>query len=255
MPERIIYRRDSPKLMVITDIVMHTVVANALANLSCLRSAVTDCLGISVSKELAVLVRNGFTRKRARFYGQPSNLPLKTTTFLQQRDTLLKSTTHQIVSIDETSFGRHTGVAYGYSKCGSKVFIKKAFARVTTCTVVACVSAAGLVHKKAMPNSCNTGRFLEFLNECKLEQNTVVLLDNVSFHHSQSVQSWAVANGVTLLFTPPYSPWFNPIEMCFSIVKREYYKGTSCIDTCFSTLKPEHCQAFFDKSLACRDMF
>jgi len=248
-PQRTIYQRKSPKLSLIKDVVIAKIVDDPLLTLKALQRCVQDCIGVNVSKELVrlVLCKHGLTRKKARFYGCPKDLPAKTSQFLRDRSDVL-STATRVVSIDETSFGRNIGTAFGYSKRGSKIFIQRSRPRRTTQTVVACVGHDEMIHRKAMPASCNTPRFLQFLKECNLSPGTCVLLDNVSFHHAKIVKSWAVASGIRLLYTPPYSPWFNPIEACFSIVKRLYYKGET-IDGSFEALRPEHYQAFFRKAL------
>jgi transposase len=88
-----------------------------------------------------------------------------------------------------------------------------------------------------------------------LPEGTIIMLDNVSFHHSKYVVEYCNHRGWSLLFTPPYSPWFNPIELCFSIIKRRYAKGDCTIDDALDALTPDHCRAFFAKSLSCRDPF
>jgi transposase len=90
--------------------------------------------------------------------------------------------------------------------------------------------------------------FRDFLEALDLPQNTVILLDNVRFHHSKVCKEVAIRKGFELLYVPPYSPWFNPIEGIFSIVKREFYKGSS-IDASFDKVTESHCNAFFQKSL------
>jgi transposase len=72
-------------------------------------------------------------------------------------------------------------------------------------------------------------------------------LDNVAFHHSKVAKDAAERKGFILLFVPPYSPWFNPIEGVFSIVKREFYKHGD-ISRSFDAVKTTHCQSFFKKS-------
>jgi transposase len=54
---------------------------------------------------------------------------------------------------------------------------------------------------------------------------------------------------VHLLFTPPYSPWFNPIEGVFSIVKRHYYKHGN-INAAFACVEARHTAAFFRQALS-----
>ena len=91
-------------------------------------------------------------------------------------------------------------------------------------------------------------RFMGFLERLQLPHGAVILLDNVCFHHANVVKQLALSRQWTLLYTPPYSPWFNPIEGVFSVVKRAYYKGCS-IDEAFAAVTQVHLAAFVDKSL------
>ncbi len=50
----------------------------------------------------------------------------------------------------------------------------------------------------------------------------IVVMDNISFHHSKEVRELANQHNVQIIFTPPYSPEFNPIEIVFSLLKRMY---------------------------------
>ena len=49
--------------------------------------------------------------------------------------------------------------------------------------------------------------------------SSVLVLDNASVHHSAELQDCCNAAGVLLVFLPPYSPFWNPVEMVFSYVK------------------------------------
>lgn len=109
-----------------------------------------------------------------------------------------------------------------------------------------------LEYKTSIKGSFNTERFIQFLTNDNIPKDSVVLLDNVAFHRSKIVLQCAKDLGIHLLFVPPYSPWFNPIEGVFSIVKRAYYKDYS-IDKAFDTVSERHCNAFFQKSLSLKD--
>jgi transposase len=118
---------------------------------------------------------------------------------------------------------------------------------------VAIADVNGIVARRSRHGSFNTVTLLDFLADVPLEQGTVILLDNVAFHRSRPIAELAIQRGWTLLFTPPYSPWFNPIEGMFSIIKRHFYKHAS-IDDAFDALKPHHATAFFDQSFRLRGM-
>ena len=48
----------------------------------------------------------------------------------------------------------------------------------------------------------------------------VLLLDNARIHHHSLVLEAARAQGVHVLFNAEYSPWLNPVEALFGLVKR-----------------------------------
>lgn len=53
-----------------------------------------------------------------------------------------------------------------------------------------------------------------------LEQGTVIVMDNVSFHSPKRLLLVAQNAGCRLLFLPPYSPALNPIEKFWAWLKR-----------------------------------
>ena len=205
---------------------------------------------MNVSHELVrlALKRLEMTRKNARFCARPRHLQQRTIDFVLERDTLVAKG-RTFVSIDETSFGRNHPCVKGYAPRGQPLYLQRRDhkAHIKTTSVVACVSRDNLIATSRRTGAYNTASFTAFLASMDLPAATVVLLDNVAFHHSRSVRSLAEEKGWHLLFVPPYSPWFNPIEGCFSIVKRAYYKGCD-IDGALGTLTQSHCTAFFEKA-------
>jgi transposase len=53
----------------------------------------------------------------------------------------------------------------------------------------------------------------------ELVEGDIVLLDNVTFHHSQRAIRLIEAAGAKVIHLPAYSPDFNPIEECISKIK------------------------------------
>ena len=58
-----------------------------------------------------------------------------------------------------------------------------------------------------------------------LTPGQVVVMDNLASHHRASVRTHIEAKGCEVLFLPPYSPDFNPIELMFSKVKAQVRAG------------------------------
>ena len=123
---------------------------------------------------------------------------------------------------------------------------------MTTESVLAIASVQGIVNRVAIKGSINQFLLVSFLKSSSIPKSSVVLLDNAAIHKTKLVKETAHQLGIELLYVPPYSPWFNPIEGIFSIVKRAFYKDLS-IDESFGKVTTSHCQSFFTKSLLLKD--
>jgi len=69
--------------------------------------------------------------------------------------------------------------------------------------------------------------FLAYVGEVlcpTLQTGQVVVMDNLPAHKVDGVRALIAAAGAELLYLPPYSPDFNPIEPCWSIVKQHLRK-------------------------------
>lgn len=54
----------------------------------------------------------------------------------------------------------------------------------------------------------------------EIGQGKTIILDNAAFHKSQQTKSIINDAGCNLIFLPPYSPDFNPIEKFWANLKR-----------------------------------
>jgi transposase len=215
------------------------------------RKVVSEEFKINPSKELVrlALKKCGFTRKRARQFSQPNNLEEKINSFIQERDVYIKEN-RTIVSIDETSFGRNVLPPIGYSKKGERLRVKRPKVYIKTQSVLACISNtdSNVIYEQRS-GSYDAVAFTNFLRKLTYKPGTVFLLDNVRFHHTRFVKDLAEKRQWILLYTPPYSPVFNPIEGVFSIVKRHYYKFLD-INRSFDQVTARHIGAFLKHSLS-----
>jgi transposase len=92
----------------------------------------------------------------------------------------------------------------------------------TPTTLLAALSPAGLGAAMTLEGAANTDAFLVYLRELlcpTLRPGQLVILDNVSFHRAEAVRELIEGAGCQVLFLPPYSPDFNPIEQAFSKIK------------------------------------
>jgi transposase len=81
----------------------------------------------------------------------------------------------------------------------------------------------------------------------------IVIMDNLPAHKVAGVRQAIEAAGAILLYLPPYSPDFNPIEMAFSKLKALLRKAAartkddlwSAIAQGIDTFTPAQCQNYF----------
>lgn len=61
--------------------------------------------------------------------------------------------------------------------------------------------------------------YIEHVLAPTLKPGMVLVIDNASFHKSKKIIEIIESVGCSVLFLPPYSPDFNPIEHFWSAVK------------------------------------
>jgi len=80
------------------------------------------------------------------------------------------------------------------------------------------MSVEGAVDGKAFES------YIKHFHAPTLKRGEIVVMDNLSVHKSKRVEKLIEEAGATLLFLPPYSPDFNPMEQAFSKVKNALRK-------------------------------
>ena len=80
----------------------------------------------------------------------------------------------------------------------------------------------GLIAPFVLDGPINRDAFETYVEKVlvpELRPGDVVIMDNLSSHKGPAVREMIEAAGARLLYLPPYSPDFNPIEKAFSKLK------------------------------------
>ena len=92
-------------------------------------------------------------------------------------------------------------------------------------------------------DSTNSETFQEFLEGIRRDHpKFYMVLDNVSFHKSKSIQKYVKSAGddIAFEFLPPYTPQLNPIETAWRDLKRRlagrYFKSTDELKHAITTI-------------------
>ena len=98
---------------------------------------------------------------------------------------------------------------------------------------IAATATSGLVGVELTTGTVCGETFLDFVRDTLIPEmepfdgtasKTIAVMDNCSIHDTGEVQQAFQENGILLMYLPPYSPDFNPIEETFSYIKY-YLKG------------------------------
>ena len=112
--------------------------------------------------------------------------------------------------------------ACGRCAKGERLHAKAPFGHWGTQTLIAGLKCNGLVAPwvvNAPMNRVIFDTYVETQLAPVLRPGDVVILDNLAAHKSERADKLIRAKGAWMLFLPPYSPDFNPIEMAFSKLK------------------------------------
>lgn len=127
------------------------------------------------------------------------------------------------VFVDEC--GTHTSLApiYGYSPRGERVHSSEVPRnRGPNTTLLASMSIEGMGECLAVEGATTKVLFEAYVERVlapSLRAGQVVVMDNLSSHKGERVRELIEARDCKLLYLPPYSPDYNPIEEAFSKIK------------------------------------
>lgn len=125
-----------------------------------------------------------------------------------------------------------------------------------TTTFVAGLRTCGMVAPMVLGGPINGERFEAYVGQFlvpTLKPGDIVIMDNLASHKRPGTRGLIEAAGATLLFLPPYSPDFNPIEKAFAKLKamlRAAEQRTvsglwAFIGLCVDLFKQDECRNYF----------
>ena len=124
--------------------------------------------------------------------------------------------------VDETCVNTKMTRLYGRAKGGERLVMSAPHGHWKSSTFLAGLGLDGIVAPTVFDGPCNEACFVAWIEQQlapALRPGDVVLMDNLASHKRPAVEKAIRAAGANLMFTPPYSPDFNPIEKFFSILK------------------------------------
>ena len=128
----------------------------------------------------------------------------------------------RLVFLDETWAKTNMTRPRGRSRRGTRLIASVPYGHWKTTTFVAALRTKGLTAPLVIDGPINGEVFLAYVQQQlapTLQPGDLVVLDNLSSHKRAGVREAIESVGATLLYLPPYSPDFNPIEQAFAKFK------------------------------------
>ena len=138
-------------------------------------------------------------------------------------------TADMFIFLDETGTDRRDALRrYAYSWRGLPALAHKLLVRGQYLSSIAIMSSSGVLDCQVAQGTVDGDVFYDFVQSRVLPHlmpfnginpHSVLVLDNASIHHVDGIVRMVESVGGLVLFLPPYSPDFNPIEELFSKLK------------------------------------
>lgn len=128
----------------------------------------------------------------------------------------------RLIVVDETS--THVAMTRRYARAprGPRAYGRVPRNRGANLSVSGALGLRGRIATMSVDGAVDTAIFNIFVTQILLpvlHPGDGVVLDNLSVHHASLIEQAVRTGGGTVLFLPPYSPDFSPIEPCWAKLK------------------------------------
>ena len=128
----------------------------------------------------------------------------------------------RLVFIDETWASTNMARRRGRAPRGERLRVGIPHGHCKTTTFVAGLRRTGMIAPMVLDGPINGAAFQAYVDQVlvpELREGDIVIMDNLGSHKGKGVREAIEAAAANLLYLPPYSPDFNPIENAFSKLK------------------------------------
>lgn len=165
----------------------------------------------------------------------------------------------KLIFIDETAASTKMARLRGRAKRGERCRASVPHGHWKTTTFTAGLRLNGLAAPMLLDGPMNGNAFLAYAEQVlapELRPGDIVVMDNLPAHRIGGVREAIEKAGARLLFLPPYSPDFNPIEMAFSKLKAHLRRiGARTLDALWRAVgevcglfDPDECWSYFKEA-------
>jgi len=128
----------------------------------------------------------------------------------------------RLVFVDEMGANTSLAPLHAWSQRGERAYLSVPRNRGKNTTLLASMTSEGMGPCLAVEGGTTKAVFEAYVEHVlapSLRPGQVVVMDNLAAHKGEEVRELIEERGCEVLFLPPYSPDYNPIEEAFSKIK------------------------------------
>jgi transposase len=170
-----------------------------------------------------------------------------------------------LIFIDEAGVNLALTRLFARSPKGERAYGKRPQKRGENVSMIGALSLAGVVTQISLIGATDGLTFEAFISQKlvpKLWAGACVVMDNCSIHRGEEIKALIEQVGARLIYLPPYSPDFSPIENCWSKIKRRlrslgartYPSLAKAIEEAFNQVSLKDIQSWFTHCCYCTSL-
>ena len=166
---------------------------------------------------------DGTAFKKKSFHAEEQDTPEARERRQAWREQVSRIDPKRLVFLDESGVTTEMTRRYGRALRGERVQEGTPARHWRTLTLLGAMTSEGLLATMTIESPTGGEVFLAYAAQVlapRREPGQVVILDNLAAHKVAGVRERIEAAGAQLLYLPPYSPGFNPIEKCWAKIKQ-----------------------------------
>ena len=163
---------------------------------------------------------------------------------------------NRLVFLDESGAKSNLTRLWGRAPVGQRLVAKIPHGHWQTSTIISAIRLAGPFAPAVFDGPADADTFRAYVQQVlspRLRPGEIVVMDNLSAHKAPGIESAIRAVGASVLYLPPYSPDFNPIEAMWSKVKshlrsaaaRTFEAICDAVADALTHVTTNDCQGFF----------
>lgn len=170
-----------------------------------------------------------------------------------------------LIFIDESGVNLSLIRQFARAPKGKRAHSSRPQKRSKNVSIIGAIGLKGVISKYSLVGATDGLTFEAFISQHLIPQlweGACVVMDNCSIHKGKEIENLIEMAGAKLIYLPPYSPDFSPIENCWSKIKsilrslgaRNYPDLAQAIEAAFNKVSLNDIRNWFTHCCYCTSL-